>query len=125
MEVLQTEVMVWADGDDMAGTPYAGTCDLIAHHPAHGRILIDWKTGGVWPEHGVQVAAYADTEWLVHTGTDHPMPLIDTLAVARIGPDGVALHLLTEDQRTAASNRFLLLRALRDMPNPELKEVYA
>lgn len=122
--VLQTEVMVWADGDDMAGTPYAGTADLIAHHPTYGRTLLDWKTGGIWPEHGVQVAAYSDAEWFVHADGDEPMPLINTLAVARITPDGVALHVMSDDQRSTASNRFLLLRALRDMPNPELKEIY-
>jgi hypothetical protein len=130
-EVLQTEAMVWSEKDDLGGCAYAGTCDLIARHPRYGRTILDWKTGGVWPEHGVQVAAYADAEWVVHDGTDQPMttptgrPPIDTLAVARISPDGVALHILTDDQRHTASNRFLLLRALRDMPNPEMKEVYA
>lgn len=38
---------------------YAGTCDLVARG-IRGLVIVDWKTGNVWPEHALQVAAYAE-----------------------------------------------------------------
>ena len=38
---------------------YAGTCDLVAESDAGELAVLDWKTGGVWPEHALQVGAYA------------------------------------------------------------------
>jgi hypothetical protein len=121
-----TEVMVWSDHDDLDGSGYAGTADLIATHPRHGRVVLDWKTGkGVYPEHGVQVAAYADADHHVIDGDDTTAPPVDTLLVAHLRPDGVALHTLEPEQRATATGMFLMLRQLRNTPKPELKETHS
>lgn len=38
---------------------FAGTCDVVALDDAGRLVLVDWKTGGVWPEHALQVGGYA------------------------------------------------------------------
>jgi len=56
--------------------PYAGTLDLVADIPGHGRVLIDWKTGqsGVWPEAVLQLAAYRFADFFVGpAGGELPM----------------------------------------------------
>lgn len=56
--------------------PYAGTLDMVADVPGHGRILLDYKTtdSGIWPETVLQLAAYryADVV-LTADGTELPM----------------------------------------------------
>ena len=37
---------------------FAGTCD-VASYGGKGFVLLDWKTGGIYPEHALQLAAYA------------------------------------------------------------------
>ena len=69
---------------------YAGTLDLLAD-TAHGRALIDYKTGsGVYPEAALQLAAYRHAEWLVgDLGDVVPMPApIDLTAVCHLRADG-------------------------------------
>jgi len=52
LAVIATEVTIYSDRG------FAGTADVIAVNH-HGRlVVIDWKSGGVWPEHAMQVAAY-------------------------------------------------------------------
>ncbi len=38
---------------------FAGTCDLAASSEDGGLVLVDWKTGGLWPEHALQLGAYS------------------------------------------------------------------
>ena len=38
---------------------FAGTCDVATVQADGGLTLVDWKTGGIWPEHALQLAAYA------------------------------------------------------------------
>lgn len=38
---------------------FAGTCDLVAETADGCFAVVDWKSGGVWPEHALQVGAYA------------------------------------------------------------------
>ncbi len=38
---------------------YAGTCDLVCRDANDNFVVIDWKTGGIWSEHALQVAGYA------------------------------------------------------------------
>lgn len=120
IRVVRSEAMVWTEPDPEFGScGYAGTFDAIVEHPRHGLTLIDWKTGtGVYPEFGVQLAGYASAEWIVTNGLDVPMPHFDRLAVAHVRPDGTDLHLLDQEQRQAAEDRFHLLRSLRlaDLP---------
>jgi hypothetical protein len=120
---VATECMVWSAPDDELGlSGYAGTFDLLADHPMRGACLIDWKSGrGVYGEHAVQLAGYATADWLVREGTDTPMPWVDSLAVAHVRPDGVDLHVVAPDQVAIARERFTLLRALKCIPEPELR----
>ncbi len=119
-----TEVAVFSDEDEYAGTAYAGRFDAIAMHPRWGRTLIDWKTGkGVYSEFAVQLAGYAAAEWHQLEDVDWPAPLIDTLAVAHIHPDGTSLHVLDREQRTAAADRWALVRGLASTPEPAFKEI--
>lgn len=37
---------------------FAGTCDLVAETRGGALAVVDWKSGGVWPEHALQVGAY-------------------------------------------------------------------
>lgn len=51
---MYREIIVWSDE-----YKYAGTADLIAAAPDHSIWLIDIKTGNIYREHGLQLAAYA------------------------------------------------------------------
>jgi len=119
----RTEAMIGSPTDEYGGCGYAGTADLIATHPRHGQVIIDWKTGGVWPEHAIQVAAYSAADELATPSGDIPMPRIDTLLVAAIRPEGVALHTVTDDQRALATDLFTLLRNLKAIGKPQLREI--
>jgi len=68
LEPLAYEYLVLSDRDG-----YAGTCDLVARAPDGALAVLDWKTGGVWPEHALQLGAYASaveemTGWVVAHG---------------------------------------------------------
>lgn len=118
-----TECRVWSEADDELGmVAFAGTFDAMGAHPRHGTLLVDWKTGsGVWPEYGIQLAAYASADWIVTDDTDMAMPRPDALAVAHVRPDGTDLHVLTPAERVIAAQRFELLRMLRALPDPTLQ----
>lgn len=120
---VAAECMVWSAPDDELGLcGFAGTFDLLAEHPSRGRMLLDWKTGkGVYGEYAVQLAAYRSADWLVYGGVDVAMPVVDSMAVAHVTPGGVDLHMVAPDQVPAAVERFALLRALRAIPEPELR----
>ena len=117
---VHSECAVYADEDDLLGIAYAGRFDLLAQHPEHGLTLLDWKTGsGVYPEFAVQLAGYAGAEHLQVGDEDEPMPVVDTLAVVHLQPDGPVLHLLDRQQRLLAAERWELVRALNTYPEPE------
>lgn len=120
---VAAECMVWSEPDDEMGlSGFAGTFDLLAAHPARGTCLVDWKTGkGVYGEHAVQLAGYRSADWLVSDGADVPMPRVDSLMVAHVRPEGVDLHVVAPDQAAVARERFGLLRALKSLPEPELR----
>lgn len=69
---------------------YAGTCDLWAQLK-DGRIApVDWKTGKrLYPEHGLQVGAYANAEFSVNAdGTRHQLAPPDVGIVVHLDGDG-------------------------------------
>ena len=72
------------------GLNYAGTLDSIAVIGGR-RYIIDVKTtkSGVYPEHALQLAAYAHAEFIgAPDGTEVPLPAIDAGAVLWINPRG-------------------------------------
>ena len=89
---VHVEAVVWSE------TPlYAGTLDLIAQVGPR-RMLIDLKTtgSGVWPETGLQLAAYAWADHLVADGQNQPMPEVDAAAVVWLPGDGTC-HFIPVD----------------------------
>ena len=78
MEVVASELTVWSPSDQ-----YAGTIDQVCRNAAGHCSLIDFKTGGAYPEAALQVAAYAnaleeltgipvDDAWILRIPRDQP-----------------------------------------------------
>jgi hypothetical protein len=120
---IATERAVWSPADDLEGRAYAGRFDLLAEHPRWGVTLIDWKSGkSVYSDFAVQLAAYAGAWNHVDGDQDIPAPLIRTLAVVHITPDGPTLHTLDHVQRGNAQARWDLVRALASHDLPEFQQ---
>jgi hypothetical protein len=68
---------------------YAGRLDLVATLRGGDRWLVDYKTGesGVWPETGVQLAAYSHATHIVIGERDMLMPPIQRCAALWVRPD--------------------------------------
>ena len=78
MEVVASELTVWAPSDK-----YAGTIDQVCRNSNGHWSVIDFKTGGAYPEAALQVAAYAnaleeltgipvDDAWILRIPRDQP-----------------------------------------------------
>ena len=78
MEAVANEFTVWSPSDR-----YAGTIDEVGILPNGHFTVVDFKTGGAYPEHALQVAAYAngleeitgipvDSAWLLRIPRDQP-----------------------------------------------------
>jgi len=71
---------------------YAGSLDGIARMakiPALGLVLVDWKTGGLWPEGALQLSAYAHADYgITDDGEVVTLPKVDRGALVQITPDG-------------------------------------
>jgi hypothetical protein len=78
MEPVANEFTVWSPSER-----YAGTIDEVGILPNGHYTVIDFKTGGAYPEHALQVAAYAnaleeltgvpvDSAWLLRIPRDQP-----------------------------------------------------
>ena len=59
-EYLMVEATVYRDKPR-----YAGTLDAIVEIPGMGTFILDIKTGGVWPEAALQLAAYANADYAI------------------------------------------------------------
>jgi hypothetical protein len=79
MEVVASEMTVWSPADQ-----YAGTIDQVCRNSAGNWSVIDFKTGGAYPEAALQVAAYAnaleeltgvpvDDAWILRIPRDQPL----------------------------------------------------
>lgn len=74
---------------------YAGTADAIITSPRTGcRYVVDWKTGkGIYPEAGLQLAAYAHAQWLdIEDGVETPIPPISRGLIVHLQPDHYSIH---------------------------------
>lgn len=97
--------------------PYAGTLDLIADIPGHGRILLDYKTGdsGIWPEAALQLSAYRYADFFVGSdGSEIPMTEvgIDATWGVWLRADGYdVIPINTGGSDPLDSNAFQLFRA--------------
>jgi hypothetical protein len=73
---------------------YAGTLDTIAKLIDGRNWLLDFKTGrsGVWPDHCVQLSAYARAEFYVdRSGVEQPLPPIDRVGIVLLHHDDYSL----------------------------------
>ena len=67
---------------------YAGTFDLLAELRDGSTVIVDWKTGGVYPEHALQMCAYANGEWIgTPDGTRHEMPAVHRGIIVQLKED--------------------------------------
>jgi hypothetical protein len=91
---------------------YAGTLDAIVEIDGQN-ILLDYKTGkGIWPEVGLQLAAYRFAEfYLDDDGKKHDLPRIDGVGVVHIRPRSYAYY--GPDVLTADEEVFKFFRAVR------------
>jgi hypothetical protein len=104
-EYLATEVAVFSDTHD-----YAGTADFIARI-GRRTLLIDTKTGAdLWPVMALQLAAYGHAEFMVHSNKAQPLPALDGWAVLHLRPDGFYLREVRPDLRDIAWRGFLAAR---------------
>lgn len=89
--------------------PYAGTLDLIASIGGL-RWLIDVKTGkGVYPEHGLQIAAYSRGEFIGRRdGSEGIMPIIDRGAVLHLRPGHYEFRPVDIGEESFTSFRYIL-----------------
>jgi hypothetical protein len=70
---------------------YGGTFDLLAYDEDGKTVLADIKTGGVWREAILQLAAYGLCPLVSPMGSDkvYPMPVPDRYVVLDVKPEGV------------------------------------
>jgi hypothetical protein len=78
MEVVASELTIWSPSHQ-----YAGTIDQVCRKPNGHWSVIDFKTGGAYPEQALQVAAYSygleeltgipvDDAWILRIPRDQP-----------------------------------------------------
>lgn len=71
---------------------YAGRFDLIGELNGE-RWLLDIKTGGVYGDASLQLAAYAGADFYVdENGVELPVPIVDKIGVVHVQPDGTDLY---------------------------------
>lgn len=73
---------------------YGGTLDLVAKLADGNVWLLDWKTSasGIWPENGLQLAAYRFAQFYVDGKADErPMPEVDRVGCVWLRADGYDL----------------------------------
>lgn len=95
---------------------YAGKFDLIVR--MRGKVwLLDNKTSSsVYGDNAVQLAAYANAEFLVDPdGNEVPLPQIDELGVLHVTDHGTTLHRVTDAD--AAWKDFLHIKWVADAGN--------
>lgn len=89
---------------------YAGTLDAIVTTPKLGGVvMLDIKTGGVFPEAALQLSAYRHaSHYLAEGGELEAMPATEGAYVARVHPDNVELVPVTADDETFSAFLYLL-----------------
>lgn len=95
---------------------YGGTLDLLAYDPEGRTVLADIKTGGVYREAILQLAAYGDAMW-IDIGNEgvYVMPTIDRYVVLQVKVDGIReIEVNVGDAERAAFKAALTLSAWRE-----------
>lgn len=104
---------------------YMGSADLVARLVDGARWLLDYKTGGVYPEAVLQLAGYANAEtYLDAEGLEHPMPAIDRAGIVALRADGFDLYPVDRALEPATFRLFLHAQQIArfmDASRPELR----
>lgn len=86
---------------------YAGTFDFIARING-ARTIVDVKTGkSVYPEVGLQLAAYANGEFIGHGDVEYPMLEVEHGAVLHLRPNGYKLIPVRIDEEVWTAFRYV------------------
>jgi hypothetical protein len=88
---------------------YAGTLDaVVSSDKLGGDVLLDIKTGGVFPEAALQLAAYRHATNYLDGAELAPMPATEGAYVAKVGTDDVELVPVAADADTFSAFLYLL-----------------
>lgn len=71
---------------------YAGTLDAVVRLGGRTGVLDIKSSSGVWPEHALQLAAYARAEFAQIGAVEAPLPEIEAGWILHIRPEGYRLH---------------------------------
>lgn len=83
-DIVWVEVTVFSDQH-----LYAGTFDLLAHLPGLGLAILDWKTSSdIYPETGLQLAAYRYADYVLIDNQEQPIPAVTAGAGIHLRADG-------------------------------------
>lgn len=102
---------------------YAGTLDAVAVIDGE-TWLLDWKTGsGIYPETGLQLAAYANADFIGRTGTAKKfrIPKASRYGVVHIRPEGA--RLIEYRVTPATFKAFLYARRMHEWLEGEAKQI--
>lgn len=90
-QVLHSEVTVFS-----RRYGYAGTVDLLGDL-AFSTTLLDVKTGGVWPEHALQLTAYANADFMLIDDSEIPLPKVEMIGVLDLKADSCDVVEMSSD----------------------------
>ena len=95
---------------------YAGRVDMWAVSKNGQRILVDWKTGKqVYPDHALQLAAYAGAEWMITAETRIALEKPAAGAVVRLDAEGnYEAKWIGSEKLNEYLERFIRLIELKD-----------
>ena len=89
---------------------YAGTIDLVARDADGRLVVVDWKRAkGIYPEHGYQVAAYADA---IEALTDEPVVGAYVVRLPQNGQGDLRYEVRAVDDRAQAQAIYRLALGL-------------
>lgn len=128
-ELVRAEDVAWSDTHRYAGSfdawlrlwvvPQAdGTWVLDPGNSSGGAVAVnvidDWKTSkSVWPSVALQMAAYANADYIISPdGRRETMPTFDGAVVLHITPDGWTLVPVYAAELAAAFDMFVHLRSI-------------
>ena len=99
------EVLVWHPTEQ-----YAGTVDFVGRNQHGNLVVVDWKrSNGIYPEHGYQVAAYADA---VEALTGEQVPHAYVVRLPREGGEEAGYECREVLERNVARRTFMAAREL-------------
>ena len=105
LSIEAIEIPVWHPTEQ-----YAGTVDFVGRNQHGNLVVVDWKrSNGIYPEHGYQVAAYADA---VEALTGEQVPHAYVVRLPKEGGEDVGYECREVLDRSVARRTFWAAHAL-------------